>query len=192
MPRITSRSLTIKQGTLVEASQAVAATAMQDSERVVTPPLDIISNFSGPALEPQGPSIYEFEVDTFPELQWKGDYRKLSVSVEAAGDSVSEAKEVEELIRLRQKELSALRVVTDRGLEVGDTVVLNVDAFRVNPDGTDGEPLQFATMRRLRMDTSEELDIIPGFVEALKGMKVNDERSFDVRLQTHAPLLLAA
>lgn len=172
----------IHQGTVVEATQAVADSAMQDSERVVTPPLEIISNFSGPNYEPQGPSIYEFEVDVYPELKWNGDYRKISVSVEAAGDSVSEAKEVEDMIRRKQKDLSALRVVADRGLAMGDTVVLNVDAFRVNPDGTQGEPLQFATVRRLRMDTSEEQDVIPGFVESLVGQKVSEERTFEARL----------
>lgn len=154
---------------------------MQDSERVVTPPDQIISNFSGTDLRPTGPSIYEFEVDVFPELKWTGDFRTLSVSVEAAGDAASEAKEVEQMILAKQKELSPLRVVADRGLAIGDTAVLNVDCHRVNADGSQGEPLDFATVRRLRLDTSEEQDIIPGFVEALVGLKVGEDRTFEAR-----------
>lgn len=104
------------------------------------------------------------------------------MSVEAAGDSVSEAKDVEDFIRAKQKELSPLRVVSTRGMATGDTVVLNVDACRVNADGTDGEALEFASVRRLRMDTSEEQDVVPGFVESLSGQKTGEQRTFEIVL----------
>jgi hypothetical protein len=59
--------------------------------------------------------------DAVPELRWKLPYRDLAVSVEAAGDESGDAAAAEEQLRQLRKGKAELRVVADRGLQVGRT-----------------------------------------------------------------------
>lgn len=57
--------------------------------------------------------------DAVPELRWRLPYRDLAVSVEAAGDEAGDEAAAEEQLRQMRKGKAQLRVVADRGLQVG-------------------------------------------------------------------------
>lgn len=64
-------------------------------------------------------SRYEVTVDIAPELKWTPEegYKNLKVAVELDSD-IDAQKASEQELRRRHKSLGALRIVTDRGLQV--------------------------------------------------------------------------
>lgn len=64
-------------------------------------------------------SRYEVIVDIAPELKWTPEegYKNLKVVVELDSD-IDAQKASEQELRRRHKSLGALRIVTDRGLQV--------------------------------------------------------------------------
>lgn len=62
---------------------------------------------------------YDVVVDVAPELKWNPEdgYKNLKISVEIDSEITAEVASKEELKR-RHKSLGALRIVTDRGLQV--------------------------------------------------------------------------
>lgn len=58
-------------------------------------------------------------VDVAPEIKWKPDdaYKNIKVAVELDSDMDAQRASEKELIR-RHKSLGALKIVTDRGLQV--------------------------------------------------------------------------
>ena len=70
--------------------------------------------------------------------------------------------------------LGTMRVVTDRGLEVGDQVVMDLDA--VNADT--GEAIEGIKQNKFELDTGAARLNLPGLIDGIVGMKVGDEREY--------------
>lgn len=69
-------------------------------------------------------SRYDIIVDVAPEVKWNPEngYKNLKIIVEIDGD-VNAEKAYEQELRRRHKSLGAMRIVTDRGLQVDYTVI---------------------------------------------------------------------
>lgn len=65
------------------------------------------------------PLSYEVVVDVVPELKWSTEngYKDMKVVVEL-GDEIDAKKASERQLRQKYKSLGALKIVTDRGLQV--------------------------------------------------------------------------
>ena len=79
--------------------------------------------------------------------------------------------------------LGTMRVVTDRGLEVGDQVVMDLDA--VNADT--GEAIEGIKQKKFELDTGAARLNLPGLIDGIVGMKVGDEREFPLTMPSDWP-----
>ena len=79
--------------------------------------------------------------------------------------------------------LGTMRVVTDRGLEVGDQVVMDLDA--VNADT--GEAIEGIKQNKFELDTGAARLNLPGLIDGIVGMKVGDEREFPLTMPSDWP-----
>ena len=92
----------------------VTGKALKDS-------IQIVSSF--PEMEKAYSQLktlsYEVVVDVVPELKWNPEngYKDMKVVVEL-GDEIDAKKACERQLRQKYKSLGALKIVTDRGLEV--------------------------------------------------------------------------
>ena len=134
------------QLSLPKAMEVVSATALQDSEKIETSFDDLLKAFSGKECEPTGDVIYSVTVEVVPTIKWTGDYRKLSVTVTSPGDDETDALEAEAIFNTRLRGLGTMRVVVDRGLEIGDQAVMDLEAVnaetRTPIDGDQAEEVQ--------------------------------------------------
>lgn len=120
------------QNSIPAAMETVAATALQDSERIETAFDELVKAFSGQDCAPVGDLIYVISVEVVPTINWTGDYRKLKVTVTAPGDDETDALEAESLFKKQLRSLGTMRVVMDRGLQVRDQVVMDLDAVKAD------------------------------------------------------------
>lgn len=166
----------VLRNTLPQALSSVAGRALKDSEHIVTSLDDLKSSFSPTSL-----LSYDVVVDIVPEVKWTTPdaYKKLKVAVEIDDESVYR-KAAEAEFRSRYKDLGSLRVVQDRSVEIGDVVILDVACNRVNEDGTDGDRIFQAEQKGFQLDTEEEFNYLPGFVDAICGMKRGEIRTFEL------------
>lgn len=69
------------------------------------------------------PLSYEVVVDVVPELKWNPEngYKDMKVVVEL-GDEIDAKKACERQLRQKYKSLGALKIVTDRGLQVTECI----------------------------------------------------------------------
>lgn len=137
------------QNSIPAAMQTVASTALQDSERIESDFDELVKAFGGKDSAPVGDVIYGISVEVVPTINWTGDYRKLKVTVTSPGDDETDAMEAESLFKQQLRALGTMRVVTDRGLEVGDQVVMDLDA--VNAES--GEPIEGIKQNKFQLDT---------------------------------------
>ena len=168
------------QNSLPEAMALVAANALQDSERITTHFTAMFDAFAGPMCSPSDPMKYEVLVEMNPVIKFTGDYKKLSVTVQSPGDDSTAAVDADKFLKDKMKDLSTLRVATDRGLVPGDAAVVDIDAKRVNDDGTDGEPLQGMKQAGFQLDTGDGNIKLPGLLDNLTGMRVGDKKTFEI------------
>ncbi|CEG01018.1 Peptidyl-prolyl cis-trans isomerase,FKBP-type,domain [Ostreococcus tauri] len=168
------------QNSLPEAMELVSANALQDSERITTHFLDMFEAFGGMHSRPSEDLKYEVLVELEPMISFTGDYKALSVKVQSLGDDNTAEKDAEVFYKNALKDLSTLRVCVDRGLVIGDAAVVDVDAIRVNDDGTDGEPLGGMKQDNFQLDTGDENIKLPGLLENIEGMEVGEKKSFEI------------
>lgn len=73
---------------------------------------------------------YEVVVDVVPELRWNPEngYKNMKVVVEL-GDEIDAKKACERQLRQKYKSLGALKIVTDRGLQVNECIFSHVLAL---------------------------------------------------------------
>jgi len=168
------------QNSLPEAMELVAATALQDSERITTHFIEMFESFAGVNKAPSDVMRYEVVVELEPTITFTGDYKSISVSVQSPGDDTTAEHDLEQFYKDRMKDMATLRVITDRGLESGDAAVIDVDAVRVNEDGTDGDPLQGMKQEGFQLDTDGGNIKLPGLLDNLIGMEVGDKKEFEI------------
>ncbi|KAK1291225.1 Trigger factor-like protein TIG [Acorus calamus] len=162
----------ILKRTLPHAMASVEGRALKDSVRVVT-------KFSKMNEEFSLQDIFRFDVmvDVSPEIKWLSEsrYKNLKVVVEI-DNSINAQSASEEELRRRHKALGSLRIVTDRGLEVGDVVVIDIHATTTGESG--GQRIPSAETKGFHFDTEESDNLLPGFLNSIIGIRPGETKSF--------------
>ncbi|KAJ7518467.1 hypothetical protein O6H91_21G070300 [Diphasiastrum complanatum] len=163
--------------TFPEAMASVAGRALKDTERIVTEFDDLQATFS-----PSSCLRYNVAVDVAPDVGWITDnaYKNLIVEVEFDHDESAVKRAADAELRTRHKDLGSLRVVTDRGIQIGDVVILDITAKRITGDEVEGDKILSAEQKGFQLDTEEGSKFLPGFVDALLGLEKGQSRTFDL------------
>ncbi|KAJ7295698.1 hypothetical protein O6H91_Y169700, partial [Diphasiastrum complanatum] len=125
---------------------------------------------------------YNVAVDVAPDVGWITDnaYKNLIVEVEFDHDESAVKRAADAELRTRHKDLGSLRVVTDRGIQIGDVVILDITAKRITGDEVEGDKILSAEQKGFQLDTEEGSKFLPGFVDALLGLEKGQSRTFDL------------
>ncbi|OAY65701.1 Trigger factor-like protein TIG, Chloroplastic [Ananas comosus] len=145
--------------TLPRAMSSVEGRALKDSVRIATKFAEMTETFSlqdvfriivAYALVMFGfmvelVSRYDVVVDVAPQVAWllEDKYKNLKIVVEI-DDIINAQSASEKELRRRHKGLGSLRIVTDRGLQVGDLVVLDIFAENIDYAESRGEKIPSA------------------------------------------------
>lgn len=166
----------ILKRTLPHAMESVTGKALKDS-------IQIVSSF--PEMEKAYSQLktlsYEVVVDVVPELKWSTEngYKDMKVVVEL-GDEIDAKKASERQLRQKYKSLGALKIVTDRGLQVGDLAVIDISATTIDEEGTTGESIPDAESKGFHFDTEEGNRLLPGFLDSILGIRAGESKSFSL------------
>uniref|UniRef100_A0A7S0SNE3 peptidylprolyl isomerase n=1 Tax=Mantoniella antarctica TaxID=81844 RepID=A0A7S0SNE3_9CHLO len=171
------------QNSIPVAMQTVAATALQDSERIETSFEDLAKAFGGKDCAPLGDLIYSIGVEVVPTITWTGDYRKLKITVTSPGDDETDALEAESIFTQQLRSLGTMRVVTGRGLTIGDQVVMDLDAV----NAATGDSIEGIKQKKFQLDTGAARLNLPGLIDAITGMTVGEERTFPLTMPSDWP-----
>ncbi|KAF3783622.1 Trigger factor-like protein [Nymphaea thermarum] len=160
--------------TLPKALSSVNGRALEDSVRIVTKFSELDSVFS-----PQGFLRYEVALDVAPEVKWvmPDAYKNLKVVIEI-DEEIQAQKACEIELRRRHKAAGVLRIVEDRGLQIGDVAVLNIYARTAEQSDAGGETIPSAEQKGFHLDTEEGDDLLPGFLDAIVGIGRGEQKSF--------------
>ncbi|CAA0409943.1 Trigger factor-like protein TIG, Chloroplastic [Arabidopsis thaliana] len=164
----------ILKRTLPHAMESVTGRALKDS-------IQIVSSF--PDMEKAYSKLktlsYEVVVDVVPELKWNPEdgYKNMKVVVEL-GDEIDAKKACERQLRQKYKSLGALKIVTERGLQVGDLAVVDISATTIDEDGSTGQAIPDAESKGFHFDTEEGNRLLPGFLDAIIGIRAGESKSF--------------
>ncbi|XP_055823793.1 trigger factor-like protein TIG, Chloroplastic [Solanum dulcamara] len=164
----------ILKRTLPHAMSSVTRNAYEDSIRIVTKFEDMEKTYlSLNSLR------YDVVVDVAPEIKWKPDdaYKNIKVVVELDSEMDAQRASEKEFIR-RHKSLGALKIVTDRGLQVGDVAVIDISATTIEQDGSDAKSIPAAESKGFNFDTEEGDNVLPGFRDSIIGIKRGETKSF--------------
>ena len=165
------------------AMETVSATALQDSERIETAFDDLKLAFGGEDCLPVGDLTYSIGVEVVPTIKWTGDYRKLAVSVQSPGDDVTDAAEADSIFNAALRNLCTMRVVVDRGLEVGDQVVMDLSAVNAST----GDEIEGIKQEKFNLDTGAARLNLPGLVDGIVGMKTGETREIKITMPQDWP-----
>ncbi|CAI9262494.1 unnamed protein product [Lactuca saligna] len=164
----------ILKRTLPHAMSSVDGRALKDSIRIT-------STF--PEMEKTYSSLnilkYDIIVDIAPEVKWvpENGYKNLKIVVEL--DNEIDAKTAcERELKRRYKSLSTMRIVTNRGLQIGDVAVLDISATTVEQEGSEVKNVPAAESKGFQFDTEDGDRVIPGFLDAIIGVQGGETKSF--------------
>ncbi|XP_022948109.1 trigger factor-like protein TIG, Chloroplastic isoform X2 [Cucurbita moschata] len=152
----------------------VEGRALKDSVRITSKFADLEDTFSS-----QGSLRYDIVVDIAPEVRWvpENGYRNLKVVVEIDNE-INAQKASEQELKRRHKSLSILRIVTDRGLQIGDVAVIDISATTIGEDQSVGQKIPSAESKGYNFDTEDGDKVLPGFVDSLIGIQRGETKSF--------------
>ncbi|XP_050219494.1 trigger factor-like protein TIG, Chloroplastic [Mercurialis annua] len=159
--------------TLPHAMNSVTGRALRDSVRIATRFSEMEKTYSSLNI-----LRYDVIVDVVPEVKWVPDngYKNLKIVVEIDSDIDAQIASEKEL-RRRHKALSALKVVTDRGLQVGDVVVIDISATK-SDDKSSVQNIPDAESKGFHFDTEDGDTVLPGFRDSLIGIQRGETKSF--------------
>ncbi|KDP39196.1 hypothetical protein JCGZ_00953 [Jatropha curcas] len=159
--------------TLPHAMSSVTGRALRDSIRIVTKFSDMEKAYSS-----LNTLRYDIIVDVAPEVKWipENAYKILKIVVEIDSDVDAQTASEKEL-RRRQKSLGAMRIVTDRGLQIGDVAVLDISATKVDEDNSSIN-IPDAESKGFHFDTEDGDKVLPGFLDSIIGMQRGETKSF--------------
>ncbi|XP_012070917.1 trigger factor-like protein TIG, Chloroplastic isoform X2 [Jatropha curcas] len=104
------------------------------------------------------------------------DMEKAYSSLNTLSDVDAQTASEKEL-RRRQKSLGAMRIVTDRGLQIGDVAVLDISATKVDEDNSSIN-IPDAESKGFHFDTEDGDKVLPGFLDSIIGMQRGETKSF--------------
>ncbi|XP_020089922.1 trigger factor-like protein TIG, Chloroplastic [Ananas comosus] len=163
--------------TLPRAMSSVEGRALKDSVRIATKFAEMTETFSL-----QDVFRYDVVVDVAPQVAWllEDKYKNLKIVVEI-DDIINAQSASEKELRRRHKGLGSLRIVTDRGLQVGDLVVLDIFAENIDYAESRGEKIPSAERKGFYLDTEEINNLLPGFLGSIIGIRQGETRSFPLQ-----------
>ncbi|XP_051125246.1 trigger factor-like protein TIG, Chloroplastic [Andrographis paniculata] len=164
----------ILRRTLPHAMSSVSGRALEDSIRISTKFSEMESSYSS-----MSSMRYDVVVDVVPELKWipEDGYKNLKIVVEIDKE-IDAQTAMEQELRRRHKALGALRIVTDRGLEIGDVAVLDITAKTIEQDESAVQSIPSAESKGFQFDTEDGNNILPDFRDSIIGMERGETRSF--------------
>ncbi|RDX98833.1 Trigger factor-like protein TIG, Chloroplastic, partial [Mucuna pruriens] len=163
----------ILRRTLSHAMASVTGRALQDSVRIVTKFSEMEETYSS-----LGSLRYDVIVDIAPEIKWIPDnnaYKNLKIVVEIDSD-IDAHRASEQEFRRRYKSIGSLKVVTDRGLQVGDVAVLDISATTIDQDESNVKNIPSA--ESFNFDTEDGDKVLPGFLDSICGIHRCETKSF--------------
>ncbi|KAM7279789.1 hypothetical protein ACFE04_006923 [Oxalis oulophora] len=160
--------------TLPHSMSALTDKALRDSVRIVSRFPDMLRTYST-----QKSFSYDIVVDVAPEIKWISEdaYKNLKIVVEIDSD-VNAQVAADQEFRRRHKSLGVMKIVTDRGLEIGDVAVLDISATTDEEDETKVEKIPAAESKGFHFDTEDSDKLLPGFLESISGMKHGETKTF--------------
>ncbi|KMZ74240.1 Trigger factor-like protein TIG [Zostera marina] len=164
----------ILKRTLPSATSSMKGRVLKDSIRIVTKFSEMNESFSL-----QNSLRYDVVADVAPVISWSSEYKNMKIVVEI--DNIINAEVACELeIKRRHKAMGALKIVTDRGLEVGDLVVLDIFAKKIKEDASEGESIPSAERIGFHFDTEEANNLLPGFLDSILGARQGETKIFNL------------
>nr|AKM76833.1 trigger factor type chaperone family protein [Erodium trifolium] len=166
----------ILKRTLPHAMSSVTDRALQDSVRIISNFSDMLEIYSS-----TNTLRYEIRVDVAPEIKWNPEdgYKNLKIVVELDNE-IDALRASEQELRHRHKSLGVLRIVTDRGLQVGDVAVIDISAKTIDPDESNVQSIPSAESKDFNFDTEDGDKVLPGFLDSLIGIRGGETRSFPI------------
>nr|AKM76849.1 trigger factor type chaperone family protein [Pelargonium incrassatum] len=164
----------ILKRTLPHALSAVTSRALEDSVRIRSKFSDLVEMYSS-----SNNLIYDIIVDVAPEIKWNPEsgYKNLKIVVEL-DDEIDALKASQEELKRRHKSLGILRIVTDRGLQIGDVAVVDITAKTIDQDESNVQNIPSAESKDFNFDTEDGDKVLPGFLDSLIGIRGGETRSF--------------
>jgi len=151
-----------------------AATAIADSEKIEQTGEELEGRF-----DPNKDLTFGVLFDTLPRVKWSKPYKSLSITVTDISNDARNEEIFNKKLRQLQKEGSQLTVVTGRGIEKGDVVILDFDAY------INGEQIPGAVRQGMQLDTdTADEDFLPGVSDAIAGMKAGEEKETKITFPT--------
>eukprot|EP00798_Chlamydomonas_sp_ICE-L_P019022 gene19022-25614_t len=139
-----------------------------ESEQITSDMKALVASF-----DPKKSVTFEVTFDTAPPVTWTKPYKDIEVTIRDSGDFATDQAAMEDLIRQYQKEKAQQRVVTGRGVAMGDVCIMKL---RVRSPGT-GVPLPGFDEDRSSLDT--EVDPL-NLTQGMLGMTVGEKRTFPI------------
>ncbi|XP_057977932.1 trigger factor-like protein TIG, Chloroplastic isoform X2 [Malania oleifera] len=164
----------ILKRTLPHAMSSVTGRALKDSVRIVTKFSDMEESYSS-----FNSVRYDVIVDVTPEIKWipENGYKNLKVFVELDRD-IDAKRASEQELRRRYKSLGSLRIVTNRGLQIGDVAVLDISATTIDQDESNVQKIPSAESKGFHFDTEDGNKLLPGFLDSIIGIQRGETNSF--------------
>ncbi|KAL9316694.1 hypothetical protein ACSQ67_017695 [Phaseolus vulgaris] len=165
----------ILRRTISHAMTSVTGRALQDSVRIVTKFPEMEKTYSS-----LGSLRYDVLVDIAPEIKWIPDdnaYKNLKIVVEIDSDIDAKITSEQEFKR-RYKSIGALKVVADRGLQVGDVALLDISATTIAQDESNVKNIPSAESKGFNFDTEDGDKVLPGFLDSIIGIHRGESKSF--------------
>nr|AKM76837.1 trigger factor type chaperone family protein [Geranium phaeum] len=162
----------ILKRTLPHAMSRVTDRALQDSVRITSEFSDMLNLYASRKL-----LKYDIIIDVAPEIKWNPEngYKNLKIVVELDNE-IDALRASEQELRHRHKSLGILRIVTDRGLQVGDVAVIDISAKTID----DAQNIPSAESKDFNFDTEDGDKVLPGFLDSLIGIHGGETRSFPI------------
>lgn len=166
----------ILKRTLPHAMSSVTGRALRDSVRIVTKFSDMEQTYSS-----LNSLRYDVIVDVAPQVKWipENGYKNLKIVVEIDSD-IDASRASEQELRRRHKSLGSMRIVTDRGLQIGDVAVLDISATTVDQDESNVQKIPSAESKGFHFDTEDGDKVLPGFLDSIIGIKRGETKSFQL------------
>nr|AKM76853.1 trigger factor type chaperone family protein [Pelargonium transvaalense] len=167
----------ILKRTLPHAMNAVTNRALQDSVRIISKFSDLLEMYTS-----SNSLRYDIVVDVAPEIKWNPEngYKNLKIVVELDND-IDALKASQQELRRRHKSLGILRIVTDRGLQIGDVAVIDISAKTIEQDVSNVQNIPSAESKDFNFDTEDGDKVLPGFLDSLIGIRGGETRSFPIQ-----------
>ncbi|KAK2987043.1 hypothetical protein RJ640_004769 [Escallonia rubra] len=164
----------ILKRTLSHAMFSVTGRALKDSIRILTKFQEMEKTYSSLNL-----LRYDVIVDVAPEVKWipEDGYKNLKIIVEIDSDIDAE-RAAEQELRRRHKSLGSMRIVTDRGLQIGDVAVLDISATTSDQDGAGVQKIPSAESKGFHFDTEDGDKVLPDFLNSIVGIQRGETKSF--------------